>query len=111
MESARIRDQYVLLTDQSHDDALELIASEHWVATFQRDILPGIVRERITPESLGMVLRPPEPEDPEVKANHQGANAGREYWTGWVCHGCGCASERKKWYGWNCEACKVGTKP
>jgi hypothetical protein len=64
--------------------------------------------ERLTPSNLGLVLRPAEPTNVDNWAVKQLAHAGREYWTGWVCHKCGCANERRHWYGWSCEGCKVG---
>ena len=69
----------------------------------------GISRPRITAESLRMELRPPEPVDWDARMT-PAADYGRQYWTGWVCGVCGCASERKKWYGWTCESCGVSPK-
>ena len=62
---------------------------------------------RIAPANLGLSLRPAEPTNVDLWAVSQSAHAGREYWTGWVCHKCGCANERRHWYGWSCEGCKV----
>ena len=85
----------------------ELIRIERGIDGLEKPYPPK-QRERITPQSLRMTLRPPEPDSLDNRTISQVNIAGREYWTGWVCHTCGCASERKKWHGWNCEACKVG---
>lgn len=63
--------------------------------------------QRITPASLRLTLRPQEPANIDNWAVSQPEHAGREYWTGWVCHKCGCANERRLWHGWTCEGCKV----
>lgn len=81
---------------------------EHNLASFLKNSQAGIDRQRITAKSLRMDLRPPEPIEWDARVN-QPADFGREYWTGWVCGSCGCASERKKWYGWTCESCGVST--
>ena len=104
----RISFQISESTLSSHlDENFGSFSSENNISAFQKDIMPGIDRERITPESLNMALRPPEPKDIDSVTRSQAATSGREYWTGWVCHGCGCASEREKWDCFSCQGCKV----
>lgn len=76
-----------------------------WATSFTT--VPPDTIERITPANLGLSLRPAEPTNVNTWAVNQFEHAGREYWTGWVCHKCGCANERRHWYGWSCEGCKV----
>lgn len=66
---------------------------------------PVTALHRIEPKSLGLRLRPPEPVYNGAEVSR--ANAGQDFWRGWVCHACGLANERRKWKEWDCEACGV----
>ncbi|KIR58584.1 hypothetical protein I314_05423 [Cryptococcus bacillisporus CA1873] len=66
---------------------------------------PGPLQDipHILPEQLNLVLVPPEPSIHMLKAGRE--NAGREYWTGFVCNKCKLAQERDDWSGWRCKLC------
>jgi hypothetical protein len=70
-------------------------------------IRPGAIpyETRITPESRGLQIRPPEPTGTDASSDY--LTAGRSYWKGWICKTCGCANDRRSWDTWECEACEV----